>query len=178
MKIYVVILTLLAVLAVAGCSVVEQPANQTTNTANTTTQTNQGTVETKPAQTALSPTETLLALNEASKQKDLTAVKSYLSQGTLDLLKREAEKQKKTVDEVLKEDEDSPFQELPQTRNEVISGDTATVDVKNTVTGEYEPFPLVKENGAWKVALDVYVKNLEAEAEKESKESESKKQKK
>lgn len=176
MKIYTIILSAFVAFTITACSTTEQ-ANQTPNTVNTTTQTNQGTVETKPAQTALSPTETLMALNEASKKKDAAAIKNYLSQGTLDLFKKEAEKQKKTVDELLKEEDDSQFQELPQTRNEVISGDTATVEVKNTVTGEYEPFPLVKENGAWKAAIDVYVKNLEAEAEKESKESESNKQK-
>src|SRR5215210_2530052 len=131
MKIYIVILTILSVLAISACSTTE-PANQTPNASNTTTQANQGTVETKPAGSALSPTETLKALKEASKQKDTTAIKSYLSQGTLDLLKKEAEKQKKTVDEILKEEDDSQFQELPETRSEVISGDTATVEVKNT----------------------------------------------
>ena len=174
MKIYTLILSAFVAFTIPACSTTE-PANRAPGVANMTTQTNQVPVETKPAGTALSPTETLKALKEASKQKDTTAIKSYLSQGTLDLFKQEAEKQNKTVDEMLKEEDDSQIQELPETRNEVISGDTATVEVKNTVTGEYEPFPLVRENGVWKAAIDKYVKNLQAEAEKEFKENESNK---
>ena len=34
------------------------------------------------------------------------------------------------------------------------AGETATVDIKNTVTGEWQPLPFVKENGVWKAALD------------------------
>lgn len=161
MRIYIVILTAFAALAITACSTT-QPTNQTvTNAANAANQTNQAAQETKPAESALSPAETLKALNEASGKKDAAAIKSYLSQGTLDLLNQQAAEQKKTVDEILQEDDDSQFQALPETRNEKIEGDRATVEVKNPVTGEYEPFPLVKENGMWKAALDVYLEELE-----------------
>ena len=65
-----------------------------------------------------SPTETLQALNEASKKKDIPAIKSMLSKGTLDLLEQSAKKQNKTVDEILLKDEGAPFQDLPETQNE------------------------------------------------------------
>ena len=162
MRVYTVILTALAVLAITGCSTTTPPANQTaTNAVNTANQTNQAIVETKSAEPTLSPTETLRALNEASRKKDTAAMKGYFSRGTLDLFNELAEKQKKTVDEILKEDDGSPLDELPETRNEKIEGDRATVEVKNPATGKYDPFPLVKENGMWKVALDVYLEELE-----------------
>ena len=107
-----------------------------------------------PASQTKSPTETLQALNEASKKKDTAAIKILLSKGTLDLLEKNAKKENKTVDEILLKDNGTPFQDLPETRNEVITGETATVEVKNTVTGEFQKLPFVKENGVWKVALD------------------------
>lgn len=107
-----------------------------------------------------SPTETLKALNEASKKKDTAAIKSLLSKGTLDLLEKNAKKQSKTVDEILLKDDGAPFQELPETRNEVITGDTATIEVKNTVTNEFQKLPFVKEDGIWKVALDKFLEDV------------------
>lgn len=107
-----------------------------------------------------SPTETLQALSEASKKKDAEAVKSYLSKGTLELLDQSAKRQNKSVDELLKQENGAPFQELPEVKNEQITGDTATVEAKNNVTGEYQKIPLVKENGVWKVALDVFLKDM------------------
>lgn len=167
MRIYTVILTTLAALAVMGCSTTP-PANQTsTGAVNTANQTNQQAAETKSANASLSPTETLKALNEASTKKDVEAVKSYLSQRTLDLIKQRAEEENRTVDEILKEDNGSPAPQVPETRGEKIEGDRATVEVKNPMTGAYEPFPLVKENGTWKVALDVYLEQLEERFEEE-----------
>lgn len=174
MKIYTIILTVLAAFAVTACSRTEQ-ANQTLNAANTATQTNQAVVETKPAQPALSPTNTLKALNEASQKKDPAAIKNYLSNGTLALLEESAAEQNKPVDELLKEDEAAPFHELPKILGEKIEGEAATVEVENTMTKTAEKIPFVKENGVWKVAIDVYLKNLEAEIEKESEKSNSNK---
>lgn len=102
----------------------------------------------------LSPMETMKALNDAAKAKDTAKTKNLVSQATLDLLADSAKQQNKTVDELLQKDGGAPFQELPEMRNETITGDAATVEIKNTVTGEWQPIPFVKENGVWKVALD------------------------
>ncbi|MEO6587731.1 MAG: hypothetical protein ABIP06_00255 [Pyrinomonadaceae bacterium] len=107
-----------------------------------------------------SPTETLKALNEASKKKDTAAIKILLTKGTLDLLEKNAKKQNKSVDEILLKDNAAPFQELPETRNEVITGETATVEVKNSVTNEFQKLPFVNENGVWKVALDKFLEDI------------------
>ena len=47
-------------------------------------------------------------------------------------------------------------------REEKIEGETATVEVQNMMDKEeYEKIPFVKEGGAWKVALDIYMDDLE-----------------
>ena len=106
------------------------------------------------------PTETLKALNEASKKRDVPAIKKLLSKGTLALLEESAKTKNKSSDELLKEEGGAPFKELPDIRGETIEGDTAFVDVKNEITGETERIPLVKEEGEWKVALDKYLEDL------------------
>mgnify|MGYP000845960311 CR=1 FL=1 len=105
----------------------------------------------------LSPTETLRALHEASKKKDVEAIKSYLSKGTLDLLEQSARRRETSVDQLLREENGAPFQELDEMKNEQVSGETATVEVKNPVKGNFEKIPFVRENGVWKVALDKFM---------------------
>ena len=113
----------------------------------------------------LSPTETMQALNEAAKNKDIEKTKNLVSSGTIKLLEESAKAQKTTVDELLKADGGAPFQELPEMRNETITGENATVEIKNTVTGEWQPIPFVRENGVWKVALDVVYRAVTKQAE-------------
>lgn len=106
-----------------------------------------------------SPTETLKSLSEASKKRDAQAVKSHFSKGTLAMIEQSANRQEKTVDELLQQENWAVFQDLPEMKNEKISGETATVEVKNEVTGGYEEIPFNKEDGVWKVALDKYMQN-------------------
>jgi hypothetical protein len=108
----------------------------------------------------MSPTETIKALNEASKTKDVETIKKLVSKNTLALLEKAAQAQNITVDELLKKDNGAPFQELPETRNEKITGDTATLEIKNTATNDWETLPFVKEDGAWKVAFDIFVEDV------------------
>ena len=106
-----------------------------------------------------SPIETVKALGEASKQKDAAAIKSYLSKGTLDMLDQSAKRREKTVDELLREENGAPLHNINEVQNEQILGNTATVEVKNNVTGAFDKVPLVAENGVWKVALDKYMQD-------------------
>ena len=123
-----------------------------------------------PNNQALSPTETMKALNEAANKKDSEAIKKLVSQGTLDLLEQSAQQQKTTVDELLKRDEGAPFQELPETRNEKITGETATIEIKNNATNDWETMPFVKENGVWKIALDKFLDDAMKRMNEEMKE--------
>lgn len=107
-----------------------------------------------------SPTATFKAFYEASKKKDAAAMKKTLSKGTLDLFDRFAKAQNKSVDDILKDvDKDATAEKLPETRNEKITGDNATLEIKNDKTGQWDSLPFVKENGEWKVALDKFFEN-------------------
>lgn len=114
----------------------------------------------KTANEPLSPTETMKALNEATKTKDVERIKKLVSKGTLDLLEYSAKNQNMSVDELLRQDKGAPFQELPETRNEKITGDTATVEIKNTAGNGWETMPFVKEDGVWKIALDKFMDDI------------------
>ena len=119
------------------------------------------------AQKTMSPTETMKALNEASKTKDIETTKKLVSRSTLVLLEKSAKEQNTTIDELLKKDNGAPFQELPETRNEKITGDAATVEVKDTATNNWEILPFVKEDGIWKIALDKFLDDIMKRANEE-----------
>lgn len=112
------------------------------------------------AQKEKSPTETLKTFIEASKNKDVETIKKSLSKKSLELLEQTAKEQNTTADELLKKNNAAPLKEMPETRNEKIEGDTATVEVKDKTSGNYETIPFVKEDGDWKIALDVFMQNV------------------
>ncbi len=165
MKNYTIILITLSAFFIAACQTTEQ-ANQPQNAVNAANETNKAVVETKTAEPAVSPTDTLKALNEAGKKKDLAELKKHFSQASFDLFEKEARAQNKTIDEFLSERE---YDELPEIQNEKIEGDRATVEIKDSKSGVVEQIPLVKENGQWKVAFDLYLENLEAQLEEAQK---------
>ena len=107
-----------------------------------------------------SPTATFKAFYEAQKKKDAAGMKKALSKGTLDMFDKLAKAQNKSTDDMLKEINKDDKSEKPESRNEKITGDTATLEVKNDKTGKWDPLPFVKENGEWKIALDKFVENM------------------
>ena len=107
------------------------------------------------------PTETYNALMEATRKKDPAEIKKLLSKGTLVQLENAALAQNTTSDELLRRDSIG-FEENPELVGEKIVSDTlAYVEIKNEITKENEQMPLVKEDGEWKVAIDLYLKELE-----------------
>jgi flagellar hook-associated protein FlgK len=107
------------------------------------------------------PTATFKAFFEASKKKDAAGMKKGLSKGTLDMFDKLAKEQNKSTDDMLKEvDKDDKSEKMPETRNEKIDGDTATLEVKNDKTGKWDTLPFVKENGEWKIALDKFLEDM------------------
>jgi len=133
MKIYQKIIVSLCALFVVGCSSMSQAKN---------------------------PIDVMKTLNEASKTKDVEAVKRSISKGTLAMVEESAKAQDTTIEELLKKD-DSPFKELPEMRNEKIEGDTATIELKNATTNNWQTVPFVKEDGNWKLALDKYLADMQ-----------------
>jgi len=110
-----------------------------------------------------SPTKTFKAFYEASKKKDGAAMRKSLSKGTLDMFDKLAKAQNKTTDDMLKDidkDKDDKSEKMPETRNEKITGDTATLEVKNDKTSKWDTLPFVKENGEWKIALDKFLEDM------------------
>jgi hypothetical protein len=103
-----------------------------------------------------SPTATFKAYFEASKNKDVEGVKRVFSKTTLELFEKQAQDQKKTVDEMFKAGmEQKPLTgNLPELRNEKINGNEATLEIKDEKSGRWDTLPFVKEDGQWKIALD------------------------
>jgi hypothetical protein len=101
-----------------------------------------------------SPTDTFKAFVDAGRKKDTAAVKQMLSKGSLKMAEDNAKAQNKTVDEVLSSREAPDMKATPETRNEKVEGDTATLEIKNDVTGTWDTMYFAKEDGQWKLALD------------------------
>lgn len=104
-----------------------------------------------------SPTAALTAYFEASKKKDVPAMKKYLSKKSLELFEAEAKKSGQALDDYLKEgvaDPGSVADMMPEIRNEKVSGDTATVEMKRAKSDQWDTVPFVKEDDEWKIAFD------------------------
>ena len=145
-------------------------STQSTNTAtaNQPTTETKATNESSPAnQTALagSPTEVLKIFTEATKKKDIETIKKTLSKSMMRVVEETAKKQNISVDAMLTKVE-APSGEL---KNEKIEGDTATVEIKNEAASENDLMPFVKEDGGWKIALDVFMDNVMKKMNEESK---------
>lgn len=107
-----------------------------------------------------SPSATLKAYFEALQKKDATALKKTLSKGTLEMFEQFAKAQSppKSLDEALQtglaSTTTTDANKMPETRNEKIDGEKATLEVKNDKTGAWETVPFIKEDGDWKIAFD------------------------
>jgi hypothetical protein len=107
------------------------------------------------------PTATFKHFFEASKKKDPAAIRKTLSKGSLEMFDKIAKEQNKTTDDMLKEvDKDGKSETMPETRNEKIDGDTATLEIKNQKTDKWDTLPFVKEDGEWKIAFDKFIENM------------------
>lgn len=120
----------------------------------------------------ISPTETLKRFIEASKKKDVEAIKKTLSKNSLILTERSAAAQNTTVDELFKRDNPGIPSDVPEMRNEKIEGELASVEVKDQ-TGGYDTIPFVKEENVWKLAFDKYQQVTIEKRRQEMKSSES-----
>src|ERR1043165_8597907 len=97
------------------------------------------------------PTETFKAFYEAAKKKDAAGIKKTLSKNLLSKLEDEAKKANKPLDERLINV--SIPDAMPETRNEKIDGDNATLEIKGR-GDTWHPMSFVKEDGEWKLDSD------------------------
>jgi hypothetical protein len=110
-----------------------------------------------------SPTSTFKAFFEAQKKKDVAAMKKTLSKSSLDMMEKAAKSQEKTVDQAISEGFNSPggkADKMPETRNEKIEGDNATLEVNDEETKKWETLYFVKEDSEWKIALDKTIEEM------------------
>lgn len=120
-------------------------------------------------QQAKSPTDTFKAFVEAGRKKDTAAVKQMLSKGSLKMAEDNAKAQNKSVDEILSSRETQDMKATPESRNEKINGDSATIEIKNDVTGTWDTMYFAKEDGQWKLALDKAMQEIMKKFEEQMK---------
>ena len=158
-------IALAAAALLAGCKKTDSNANgaNTRNTTVTSTNTTTGTTAgTTPLGTptstvaAASPTEAFRLYYEAIKRGDAPAVKALFSRATIEMLEAQAKATGKSIDDVFGEGFQEARRELPdavpETRNEKINGDRATLEINDSKKGRWETLNFVKEGG-WKIGF-------------------------
>jgi hypothetical protein len=68
-----------------------------------------------------------------------------------------------TIDKMIASQLENPaakVDKMPETRNEKISGDSATMELKNEDANRWDTMYFVKEDGAWKIALDRTIEEM------------------
>lgn len=144
-------------------------ANQTANKANTTanqntnqvnkpeTNTNANDSKTETNSTASSPAATTpttayKAAFAARKNKDIKALKQLISKDMFEFFEMMGDNKPNAVDDGLKELVETPQGASDESRNEKITGDTATLQYLDKA-GVWKTMDLVKENGGWKLTI-------------------------
>lgn len=158
-------IALAALALLPGCKKGDSNANgaNTRNTTVTSTNTTTGpatgaTPLGTPTTTvaAASPTEAFRLYYEAIKRGDAPAVKALFSRATIEMLEAQAKATGKSLDDVFGEGFQEARRELPdavpESRNEKINGDRATLEINDVKKGRWETLNFVKEGG-WKIGF-------------------------
>jgi hypothetical protein len=78
-------------------------------------------------------------------------------------MEKSAKEQNKSIDDAIKEQLDNPASKtdkIPETRNEKINGNEATLELHNEETNKWDMMYFAKEDGAWKIALDRTIEEM------------------
>ncbi|HEX8492738.1 MAG TPA: hypothetical protein VF658_07860 [Pyrinomonadaceae bacterium] len=98
-----------------------------------------------------SPTASYKAAYDAMKNKDTAAFKKLMTKKDLQDIEETAKKAGKSSDDMLKDVINAiPLPKSNESKDEKISGDKATLQVKNE-KDEWETINFVKEDGEWKL---------------------------
>lgn len=100
------------------------------------------------------PTQAFTAFYEAAKAKDAAGLKRTLAKESLTRMEEKKSRLPSTLDEVLINETQSGIPDkLPETRNEKIDGDKATLEFnyKRGETDNWRTISFVREDGEWKV---------------------------
>jgi hypothetical protein len=110
-----------------------------------------------------SPSATFKTYFEAQKKKDIGGMKQTLSKTSLAMMEASAKQQGETLDKMIQGQLDNPsskIDKMPDTRNEQITGDSATLELHNEDANRWDTMYFVKEDGAWKIALDRTIEEM------------------
>jgi hypothetical protein len=165
---FAAVVALAAITLLAGCSKTTSNANSMNTTNNNAgVSKSPGTIDAQSSPSATSstgtssgstPTAAFEAYYEAIKAKDVNAVKKLFSKSMVTMMEDQAKRSNKTVDDVMAEGLKQASAEvpetLPETRNEKIEGDTATLEIRDEKKDKWETIRFVKEDGEWKLSLD------------------------
>jgi cytoskeletal protein RodZ len=154
-----------AILATTACQTgqvtngaVNAPANTAAaNTSKNSTASNATNTTTEPSEAVdlSTPTAAYKTAYNARKNKDLSVLKRVLSKDVQDFLTeigKADEKDKKSLDDMLKDLCEQPQAPTAEARNEKINGDKATLEYLED-SGSWHSMDLVKENGEWKITI-------------------------
>ncbi len=160
----IVFIAACAVFVISGCS----SASPTANNADVNPKANvnspvvnSNTDDAAAATPTMSPTDVFKAMSAASAAKDVEGIKKHFTKQTLVLFDQVAAEQGKTVDQILREPNGAPFPVMPDIGEEKITGQTATLEIGDPETDSATRLPFVIENGEWKIAMDVYLNEIE-----------------
>jgi len=132
------------------------PANSPAATSTATPTQPEAKPETTPATDSAfslaTPTDAYKTAYTARKNKDIATLKRVLSKDALEFFKEIAEIDKKTLDDQLMELTVKPQAATPETRNEKITGNRATLEYLDE-KGEWKVMDFSKDGSDWKLAL-------------------------
>lgn len=157
-------IALAALVALAGCKKGASNANGTNANGPAITVATPSNTSTLPSPmgtptstaSAATPTEAFRLYYDAVKRNDGAAVKSLFSRATLSNLEERARRANKSFDdyfeETFKEVRQGIPPTLPESRNEQVNGDRATLEINDVTKGSWETLRFVKEGG-WKLSF-------------------------
>jgi len=127
------------------------------------TQTQENQTQNKEAELSKdSPIGVLKTFSDAKNNKDAETMKQTLSKETLETIGGVAKANGATLEEFLKRGNTTPLNkpEMPETRNEKITGETATVEIKRSSADKWRTLTFIKEENRWKMDFNKYMREL------------------
>ena len=109
------------------------------------------------------PSATFKTYFEAQKKKDVAGMKQTLSKTSLAMMEASAKQQQMTIDKMIQSQLENPsakIDKMPETRNEKITGDSATLELHNEDANRWDTMYFVKEDNVWKIALDRTIEEM------------------
>jgi hypothetical protein len=109
-------------------------------------------VEVAATGSSATPTDAYRAAYALREKKDVAGMKKMMSKDVLEFLTMVGEEEKKTLDDEIATMFDKPQAKTPQTRNEKISGDHASLEYLDG-DGDWKTMDFEKEDGIWKMSF-------------------------